>query len=91
MNADPYGYGELLSVLKRIQAELLETSDKETAEIVARAAKFVVGSPSEFLGESRLALEAVLGRPTKISEMTKALAKRTIEKIDEGFRSVGGG
>jgi hypothetical protein len=49
------------------------------------------GSPSEFLGESRLALTAVLdsagGLPGELVPRMGAM----VDEIDQGFRAVGGG
>jgi hypothetical protein len=91
VNPDPHGYRELASILRRVEEELRRTSEEALADAVAEAAKFENGSPSEFLGEARIALKKVLSVSGKVGAETRALAESTIERIDEGFRRVGGG
>lgn len=90
MPADPHGYLELLTILKRIEAEVRGASDTNAAEALATASKFATGSPSEFLGEARLALRSVLSSGVSLSAETSELIRRAIEDINEGFRRVGG-
>jgi len=91
VNPDPHGYRELASILRRVEDELRRASEEALADAVAEAVKFENGSPSEFLGEARIALKEILSASPNIGPITKALARDALEKIDEGFRRVGGG
>jgi len=91
MTSDAHGYQELCSVLQRVEAELRQASDEATADTVATAQKFAIGSPSEFLGEARIALQSVLASPVRVSDGTREAIERVIKEINEAFRRVGGG
>jgi hypothetical protein len=60
------------------------------SEQVQRAAAFYGGSPSEFLGESRAAMRAVLGSGLDLPAGLVQRMESLIDEIDEGFRVVGG-
>ena len=92
MNADPHGYRELAIILRRVEERLRQASEEALADAVAEAVKFEHGSPSEFLGEARIALKKVLSASGgTVGANTRALAETTVEEINEGFRRVGGG
>jgi hypothetical protein len=91
-NPDPHGYHELSRILGNVEAELRDVLATREAEAVAAAAgTFPFSSASEYLGEARIALRGVLASDARLSETTRKLIERTIERIDEGFRRVGGG
>ena len=88
--SDPYGYARLLEMLKSIEADLRAEGREDDAAEIYRASRFASGSPSEFLGESRLALERLLQVGAPLAPATEALAREAVEGITTGFRSVGG-
>jgi hypothetical protein len=88
--SDPHRYGRLLDILKTIEHDLREDGRQTDADEVYRASRFASGSPSEFLGESRIALERLLEVGFPLQPTTEALAREGIEGITKGFRAVGG-
>ena len=87
---DPHGYGRLLETLRTIEKDLRASGRDADADEVHRATHFYIGSPSEFLGESRLRLERLLQFGAPLSTETEALAREAVEGITIGFRAVGG-
>ena len=90
MGPDPGGYRRLRRALTFIGQELRETDETESAEDVERAIAFFGGSPTEFLGESLIALERVLGGPASLASSTRALAEALASEIREGLDRIGG-
>ena len=88
--ADPQGYDRLLATLRSVEEQLQLLGRTESAAAVQYAIDFYGGSAAEFLGESRIALRAVLAKEKGLPDTLVALMKRTIDDITEGFRSVGG-
>jgi len=86
---DPHGYDRLARALDFLVAELraaqLDSSGLE------RARRFQTGSPSEFLGESLLALEAVLRNVDYLPPSVAAFIEALASEIRLGFERVGGG
>lgn len=90
MGPDPGGYLRLRRALTFIGQELRETDETESAEHIERAIAFFGGSPTEFLGESLIALERVLGGPVALAPPTRTLAEALASEIREGFDRIGG-
>jgi hypothetical protein len=85
---DPHGYRRLYRALHDIEQRLLASGDVEGAGAVHSASMFYGGSPTEFLGEARLALQTIAaheGLPDGLMSQVNGL----IEEINEGFRRVG--
>jgi hypothetical protein len=90
MTLDPHGYGQLFASLTHIEDQLRALGKPKAAERINFATKFYgSGSPTELLGESRLALEAVLNEEANLSGGVIAEIRETLEKINEGFRHAG--
>ncbi len=83
---DPSGYLKMRAFLGEV-AEKLASLDVATAGQVRAAADWV-GSPTEWLGESALALKATLEVAGLPDELTKEL-QEALDAIREGFRRVG--
>jgi hypothetical protein len=90
MSPDAGGYLRLRRALIFIGQELRETDETDSAERVERAIAFFSGSPSEFLGESLIALEGVLGRPAPLAPSMRAFVSALAAEIREGFDRIGG-
>jgi len=88
--SDSQGFGTLLEMLKRIEADLIAGGRNDEAAEIHRATRFASGSPSEFLGESRLTLERLLQVDPPLPPATEALVRAAVDGITVGFRSVGG-
>jgi hypothetical protein len=89
---DPHGYRRLRDFLLEIAQELSMFGNDLEAELVLKASLFYgSGSPSEFLGESRRALKAVLESTSNLSAETVRRIRAMIGEIDEGFHAVGSG
>jgi hypothetical protein len=89
---DPHGYGRLRDLLADVEEALAATHNNREASLVHRAVLFYGGgSPSEFLGESRVALEATLASARDLPVELVSRIRAIIAEIDEGFRAVGGG
>jgi len=89
---DPQGYARLNETLVRFGHRLQLLGDTASAHKIREAAQlYGGGSPTEFLGESRLALQSVLasaqGLPTDLISAMRAV----VDEIDDGFQRVGGG
>jgi predicted alpha/beta hydrolase len=91
MRGDSHGYQELQQRLASISGQLRDLDRTDLALAVEHAAKFAGGSPSEFLGEARIALAQVLGSVPKAPKALCQLCQETIDRINAGFRAVGGG
>ena len=90
MTDDPHGYLRLKRALEFIRNELLESDDSTGVEVVDVALSyFGLGSPSEFLGESLLAFETILGPAHQLAPSLRALVAGLIDEISEGFARVG--
>ena len=89
---DPHGYGRLHSFLLETEQALSACGNDREAGLVRQASFFYGGgSPSEFLGESRRALTAVLDSASGLPADVVIRIRAMIEEIDRGFRAVGGG
>ena len=89
---DPQGYARLSEALVRFGQRLQLLGDTASAHKIREAARlYGGGSPTEFLGESRLALQSVLasahGLPTDLISAMSAI----VDDINDGFKRVGGG
>lgn len=73
-----------------IGQELREAGDTNLAENIERAIAFFGGSPSEFLGESLIALEGLLGEPASIAPSMREFVSALATEIREGFERIGG-
>jgi hypothetical protein len=91
-STDPHGWGRLHDFLAEVEEALAATDNDREASLVHRAWRFFGGgSPTEFLGESRLALAATLDSARDLPVELVSRIRAMIADIDEGFRSVGGG
>lgn len=90
MAPDPNGYLRLRRALTFIAQELREAGETEPVEQVERAIAFFGGSPSEFLGESLIALEHVLGCPVAVAPSTHAFVDALASEMREGFARIEG-
>jgi hypothetical protein len=89
--SDPQGYRRLNQTLMEIEQRLLAAGDSSAAAAVHGATLFYGGgSPTEFLGEARLALRALADLQALPDDLQRRV-RETILAIDEGFRRVGGG
>jgi hypothetical protein len=87
---DPHGYVRLRDALLGFEADLVSTGHHPESRIVERAVHFYIGSPSEFLSESRTALLTTLDSAHNLPPDLAQRMRTIIAKIDEGFRAVGG-
>ena len=87
---DPHGYMRLKRAMLGFAAELSGAGHVTESEQVEHAAAFYGGSPSEFLGESRAAMDAVLGSGLDLPAGLVQRMKSLVAEIDEGFRAIGG-
>lgn len=83
---DPSGYVKLRAFLTST-TERLESLGVATSDQMKAAANWV-GSPSEWLGESALAVKATLAAPGVPDDLVEDL-QSALEAIREGFRAVG--
>jgi hypothetical protein len=83
---DPSGYAKMRSFLTEVAARLTALG-VGTADQVTTAATWI-GSPSEWLGESAVAIEATLDVPDLPSDFVEDL-NSAFDAIREGFRRVG--
>lgn len=86
---DKYGYLKLKSTLEIIAEKLIQENQQALANEVARATKFYGGMPSEFMGESWLALKKILGNKQKLSDDTVILVEDIYKQIEKGFERIG--
>lgn len=86
---DKYGYVRLKNTLEEIAEKLKEEKQDDLANDVLRASKFYGGMPSEFMGESGLALKSVLKNKKELSKETVKITENIYNEIVEGFEKVG--
>jgi hypothetical protein len=86
---DPHGYARLARSLDFLIVEVGEAGADSSGLSVAR--RFYGGSPSEFLGESLLALEATLNQADSLPSSVAAFAHALAAEIRVGFQRIGGG
>jgi hypothetical protein len=94
MNApdDPYGYTRLHQFLLEAERALSAAGKRREASRLHQASLFYGGgSPTEFLGESRRALIAVLEGDRDLPPGLPSRMRAILAEIDEGFRAIGGG
>jgi hypothetical protein len=84
---DPHGYRRLNQWLDGLSVRLAGLGLLEEAAAARRASQFFGGSPTEFLGESRIALRAI--RAQQLPADLRSEVDQVIDDIDEGFRRVG--
>ncbi|TLS75749.1 hypothetical protein FE236_08350 [Mariprofundus erugo] len=87
-NNDPHGYGELYSELKEIKAYCeVHFQCEECMSLLDDAMSYYgVGSPTEFLGESRIALSGLLKHQHKIDGSYCSRIENVIRNINRGFK-----
>lgn len=90
MSLDPGGYLWLRRALTFIGQELREAEETDRAEHIERAIAFFGGSPTEFLGESLIALEGLLSGPASLTPSMHAFVSALVAEIREGFDRIGG-
>jgi hypothetical protein len=89
---DPHGYGRLHRFLLDVEKQLAADGYDAESMRVHQASRFYGGgSPSEFLGESRLALLATLNAAPSLPNEFAQRIENVVAEIDEGFQAVGGG
>jgi len=86
---DPHGYARLARGLNFLVVEVEAAKLDPTG--LDHALQFYGGSPSEFLGESLLALEAVLTSLDQLPPSVGAFANALAAEIRLGFERVDGG
>ena len=86
---DPHGYARLARSLDFLIVEVSEAKADSSGLSLAR--RFYGGSPSEFLGESLLALEATLNQAELLPSSVVAFADALAAEIRLGFQRIGGG
>jgi hypothetical protein len=89
MSNDPHGYIQLYDVLLVISSKLRILGRGESADRIFLATQFRGGSPTEFLGESRLALQATLDSERDLPSDIVAEIQNTLEEVNEGFDRAG--
>ena len=84
---DPHGYSKLRSAVDSCALELERVSAPELAQRLRDSQQFV-GMPTEWMGETALALNDVLASPVPSEQLRRDIAS-TVEAIRVGFRRVG--
>ena len=80
-------HGKLLLFVERLR----KLDHESAAKIIEDAAEYYGGGmPSEFLGESRIALEKVLSTSVDLPNELRESMKGVVAKITRGFHDVGG-
>lgn len=87
---DPGGYRRLYDKLTEIQAELLAVGFDAAAKQVRLARGYYGGMPTEFLGETRIILRALLADELAIPQPVRSRIVWIVDQITEGFGRVGG-
>jgi hypothetical protein len=88
---DPHGYQNLYESLVELEAEMRSLGHQTSADRIRHAEKFYkTSSASEFLGESRLALQAALNVSNSLPEHIRTKMESVINDITTGFRNAGG-
>ena len=84
---DAFGYGRLLADLEAIRTMLASAGLARASEEVSRAIAFSGGgSPTEFMGESRIALLRVLDE-SNLPRAAREETERVVKQIDLGFEN----
>lgn len=86
---DPHGYARLARGLDFLIVEVGEAGADSSGLSFAR--RFHSGSPTEFLGEALLALEATLRQADSLPSSVAAFADALAAEIRVGFQRIGGG
>ena len=86
---DAHGYSRLVRGLDFLIVEASEANVDSSGLSLAR--RFYGGSPSEFLGESLLALEAIVNQAESLPSSVVAFADALAAEIRVGFQRIGGG
>ena len=86
---DPHGYGRLVRSLDFLVLEVRAAGVDPIGLVLARG--FYGGSPTEFLGESLIALEALLSSSEMFAPSVVAFADALAQEIRLGFERIGGG
>lgn len=84
---DPHGYSKLRSTVDLFAHELDRLNAPQLAQRLRDSQQFV-GMPSEWMGETALALNDVLASPVPPEQLRRDIAS-TVEAIRVGFRRVG--
>jgi hypothetical protein len=88
---DPHGYRRLHDDLRAIEARLDQLGRSELAGHIRDALRFYgTGSPSEYLGESRLALQRVLAAGPDLPHELRAAVADQMSLIEQGQQRIGG-
>lgn len=86
MTVDPSGYLRLHRSLRFLSEELAHVGQLDAQASIDRADAFFGGSPTEFLGESLLALQALLNGSLELPPAMRAFVAGLAAEINEGFR-----
>lgn len=79
---------QLYDYISRLHPLLRERGAAQLAESVEVAGKFSSGSPTEFFGECRIALDHVSNAPEWLTEHEFFSLKSIIRKIDQEFNRI---
>lgn len=83
---DKFGYTQLKLNLTLIATQLEKENKPVSSKKIKGAIKFYGGIPSEFLGESLLALQDILKNEANINSKTKNLIENLSYKIKNAFK-----
>lgn len=86
---DPLGYDRLARALDFLIVE--SGAAGVDSQQIQLARRFYGGSPTEFLGESLIALEQLLAEGDDLPPSVQAFASSMAGEIRHGFEQVGGG
>jgi hypothetical protein len=84
---DPHGYLRLGRALDFLVVEA-RASGIDTSPL-ERARRFAGGSPSEYLGESLIAIDSLLRERALLPDVVVQFAEGTAAEIRQGFAAVG--
>ena len=85
-------YNDLYQFLCSLRDSLSAHGLKEASDKIDRASHFFYGSPTEFLGESRIALLAVRNHAKNdLSDDQVNAIDSVVAQINAAFRAIGGG
>lgn len=91
MTEDPHGYARLQAELGVIAEHLDRLGHAEPADVIRSAMRFyATGSPSEYVGEAKLALQAVLADGSSLPDELSARIAAQADLIQQGQDAVGG-
>ncbi len=89
---EPSSYLDLYEVLKGLRQDLEKAKQARLAARIEHAmAHYGAGTPSEFLGETRLALRDLVANRNAVPEGAVATAERLIASIDRAFEEANRG